>query len=95
MQLLCLHSLTTAFTKTLEGKNSIRDEWFAACKGREPAICNFDVAGLSQRVLSFRLVSVAPLADAAAAKTNGAYTEIISIGPFVVVVIVEIIVLSL
>ena len=52
MQLLCLHSLTTAFTKTLEGKNSIRDEWFAACKGREPAICNFDVAGpLTEMVL--------------------------------------------
>ncbi len=52
MQLLCLHSLTTAFTKKLEEKNSIRDEWFAVCKGREPAICNFDVAGpLTEMVL--------------------------------------------
>ena len=54
-----------------------------------------DANNYLKRVLSFRLVSAAPLADAAAAKTNGAYTEIISIGPFVVVVIVEIIVLSL
>ncbi len=52
MQLLCLHSLTTAFTKTFEKKNSIRDEWFTVCKGREPAICNFDVAGpLTEMVL--------------------------------------------
>jgi len=52
VQLLCLHSLTTAFTKALEGRNSIRDEWFAACKGREPAFCNFDVAGpLTEMVL--------------------------------------------
>ncbi len=27
-------------------------EWFAACKGHEPAICNFDVAGpLTEMVL--------------------------------------------
>ena len=52
MQLLCLHSLTAAFTKIIEKKNSIWDEWFAACKGREPAICNFDVAGpLTEMVL--------------------------------------------
>ena len=52
MQFLCLHTLTTVFTKRLEGKNSIRDEWFAAYKGREPAICNFDVAGpLTEAVL--------------------------------------------
>jgi len=52
VQLLCLHSLTTAFTKTLERRNSIRDEWFAACKGRGPATCNFDVAGpLTEAVL--------------------------------------------
>ena len=52
MQLLCLHSLTTAFTKALDEKNSIRDEWFTACKGREPAFCNFDAAGpLTEMVL--------------------------------------------
>ena len=52
MQFLCLHTLTTTFTKTLEEKNSIRGEWFAVCKGREPAICNFDVAGpLTEMVL--------------------------------------------
>ncbi len=52
MQLLCLHSLTTAFTKTFAEKNSIRDEWFAVCKGREAAICNFNVAGpLTEMVL--------------------------------------------
>jgi hypothetical protein len=45
VQLLCLQSLRAAFTKIIEKKNSIRAEWFAACKGREPAICNFDVAG--------------------------------------------------